>query len=384
VPSFFNKAKSILFVPGKHPARRRRTFRSRLGYAPVVTQLYTQGDLPALPGNDADLSSTFSALDISGVAADDASRVLISGTSNLVQQFKVKNSNNTDQINISWNGQTSIAPSSNTVYLQIYNRTTAAWETLSSNGSAAADTDFTLLGTKSSSLTDYYDSNFFVSLRVYQGPAFTPAQLSNIRHWWNAKQLVLTNLDPVSLWDDPISSSSFFAFGGPQPVYHAGSGNPYVEFDGVTDSMAASIADLTDYTVVGIYERVSSSSFGRFMESSGSGIIICQDSTNNAELDIPAFGASISIARPAAPTGYMAVLAERIGSAGRFRVNGTEGTATVSTTSSGTSLKLGSDNGGTQNGNLRVKEVIVCDGAIVGTDLTKLTAYVLSNYGLTL
>jgi hypothetical protein len=46
------------------------------------------------------------------------------------------------------------------------------WETLASNSTAAADTDFTLSGSQPTNLANYYDSSLFASFRVYQQPGF--------------------------------------------------------------------------------------------------------------------------------------------------------------------------------------------------------------------
>ena len=83
-------------------------------------------------------------------------------------QFKNQHSNDTGRPIITWIGRSNLAPSSSTVYLQIYNRTTSLWETLTSNNSAGADTKFTLTATVSGTLSDYYDVSNWISYRVYQ------------------------------------------------------------------------------------------------------------------------------------------------------------------------------------------------------------------------
>ena len=83
-------------------------------------------------------------------------------------QFKDKNSNNTDGITIKWDGQSNVAPSLFPVSLQIYNRISTTWETIATNGSADADIDFTLNGSKTTNLGNYYDGDYWVAWRVYQ------------------------------------------------------------------------------------------------------------------------------------------------------------------------------------------------------------------------
>jgi len=54
-----------------------------------------------------------------------------------------------------------------TVFLQIYNRDTTTWETIDSDNSTAADTDF-ILTADMADLTDYKDNNNVIVCRVYQ------------------------------------------------------------------------------------------------------------------------------------------------------------------------------------------------------------------------
>lgn len=100
--------------------------------------------------------------------------------------FKKQNVNNTDAIAITWDGQTDLAPASSTVYLQIFNRVSGAWETKDQmpftydfaadydessefyDGVQAANVDFTLTATISADVGNYYDGSNWVSWRVYQ------------------------------------------------------------------------------------------------------------------------------------------------------------------------------------------------------------------------
>lgn len=86
----------------------------------------------------------------------------------LLHQFEDKNTNNTDQIALSCNGQSTVAPLTSTVYLQIYNRTKKNWETVATNDTSAVSTDFTLTKTITTGLTDYYSADFWISCRVMQ------------------------------------------------------------------------------------------------------------------------------------------------------------------------------------------------------------------------
>ncbi|MCK5590878.1 MAG: hypothetical protein KAI72_02875, partial [Candidatus Pacebacteria bacterium] len=86
--------------------------------------------------------------------------------------FKLKNSNssNDQQIDIDWSGQASISSTTiPTITLQLYNYTSSLWENLASSNTYASGTDFTLSGSKTTSLSNYYDADYFAIARVTQG-----------------------------------------------------------------------------------------------------------------------------------------------------------------------------------------------------------------------
>lgn len=68
---------------------------------------------------------------------------------------------------IAWVGQSSLEPTLSTVYLQIYNYTTALWETIDSNSKASYDESFELED-RITDLTDYKNASNVISCRVYQ------------------------------------------------------------------------------------------------------------------------------------------------------------------------------------------------------------------------
>jgi hypothetical protein len=68
---------------------------------------------------------------------------------------------------LNWSGNASLSPVSSTVYLQIYNRLTALWETVNSNNTAGSNVNFTMSATISD-LTNYKDVDTIISSRVYQ------------------------------------------------------------------------------------------------------------------------------------------------------------------------------------------------------------------------
>jgi hypothetical protein len=133
------------------------------------TKNYSRKASASLPATDSNLSTLFTSTGYSNVATENSVfEDQVATDQYSIQQFKNKGNAVTDNINVSWIGKTSIAPSASTVYLQIYNRNSGLWETLSSNNSSSANTAFTLTGSKTSSLTNYYDGSNWVSCRVYQ------------------------------------------------------------------------------------------------------------------------------------------------------------------------------------------------------------------------
>jgi hypothetical protein len=83
--------------------------------------------------------------------------------------FKDQNSNNTDKFKPTWIGMADYAPSSSTVYLQVFNRNSLTWETIDSNGVAGSREEFTLTAWVDTNLGDYYRvADRVVSCRVYQ------------------------------------------------------------------------------------------------------------------------------------------------------------------------------------------------------------------------
>jgi len=130
---------------------------------------YSRKASASLPSTDSNLSTLFNPAGYGNVLTEnDVFEDQAATDQYSIQMFKNKGNSPTDIISVSWIGKTSIAPALSTVYLQIYNRTSTTWETLSSNSSSGANVSFTLIGSKTSSLSDYYDGSNWVSCRVYQ------------------------------------------------------------------------------------------------------------------------------------------------------------------------------------------------------------------------
>lgn len=128
---------------------------------------YTRQAFVSLPTDTTDLSTPFSVADYGTVLADDSTYVNLIGANFNEYLFKWENTSNNQAITITWNGKSTVATSTKTAYLQIYNYNSSAWETIASDSVTAANTDFTLTAKQGISVGHYYTGNF-VAARVYQ------------------------------------------------------------------------------------------------------------------------------------------------------------------------------------------------------------------------
>jgi hypothetical protein len=119
-----------------------------------------------LPTNNNDLETSYTTQDETDVADDDGVRVNQSATDEYaIHQFK--NFVGGNSASFIWNGQSDLACSASTIYLQIYDTNLTTWETVDSDSTTAANTDFDLTFFKSN-LTDYKNNQGIVTCRVYQ------------------------------------------------------------------------------------------------------------------------------------------------------------------------------------------------------------------------
>ncbi len=128
---------------------------------------YSRGHYAALPTNDNDLLTVYSAQDIIDVGTSNNVRVGQTGALEyMVHEYK--NFVGTASFaTLHWEGQTDLAPSSSTVYLQIYNRNTTTWDNVASDNTSSPGTDFVIEGTLTD-LTNYKDASNVIASRVYQ------------------------------------------------------------------------------------------------------------------------------------------------------------------------------------------------------------------------
>jgi len=122
-----------------------------------------------LPVDDTNLETAFLCVDYPKVASDDD--IYMEQTADgeyAMFEWKNQSDNNTSIIIIQWKGKSSRATTDSIAYLQIYNQTDNQWEILDLDNMTAADTEFTLSGSQSTNLSEYYDGSYWVVCRVYQ------------------------------------------------------------------------------------------------------------------------------------------------------------------------------------------------------------------------
>ena len=123
-----------------------------------------------LPTTNSELNQGFDDQDYVDVSLDDNIYVGVDGRPGskylnfLFQQRKPGNST----FNVTWRGKSRIACSAFTVLLQVYNVNSGLWETLASNNSTAANTEFELTGSVLVNASNYYDAFSRVTFRIYQ------------------------------------------------------------------------------------------------------------------------------------------------------------------------------------------------------------------------
>ena len=131
-----------------------------------------------MPSTKDDLTTVYTTPEEGDVKLIDSIRVGITGTSGqyLLHQYKKLHDNRTDRINVKVNLRSTLASTTATIYLQIWNGITNSWETLSSNNKLLASVDVNLYGDVSD--TSYYDFHNEIAVRVYQVSTGTSATLS--------------------------------------------------------------------------------------------------------------------------------------------------------------------------------------------------------------
>jgi len=135
----------------------------------IPDETYSRGNYNSLPVDDTDLENLFRGQEYTDVHTENDVYVSQSAfTEYGIYEFKDQHTSVIEAPTVIAKVRSTIATTSVTAYLQIYNRDTTTWETLDSDSTTAADTKFTLTGTQHHNLDKYYDINKWISYRLYQ------------------------------------------------------------------------------------------------------------------------------------------------------------------------------------------------------------------------
>ncbi len=130
---------------------------------------FTKEAVTSLGATDADLATDFFPVEYDYLESIDNRTAEVTATNKYgVFLLKTRSSVGQPPISIKWVGKTNIPGSTSTIYLQIYNRNSTTWETLTSNATVAANTQFTMTASIGTNLSNYYDGDNIIACRIYQ------------------------------------------------------------------------------------------------------------------------------------------------------------------------------------------------------------------------
>jgi len=148
------------------------------------TMKYSKDTVTSLSSSPSDLVYFFDPIGYDNILNDDNVREITSSNSNIpVQYFAIKHANNTDAIDVVWNGQSSVSASVNNIYIQAYTYGSPnQWTTIASSISAVANTDSSISVNINANLSEYYGASNWTYFRVYQdsGTQFLRTDLFDI------------------------------------------------------------------------------------------------------------------------------------------------------------------------------------------------------------
>lgn len=139
---------------------------SGAGGAGFVQLTYTTNQAP--PSTSNDLVNPFNSIQYGNVSTNDGGYQIQTGSQVIIQEYKSLHQNNTDNINFTWWGRSTVAPSVSPFYVQVYNQNTLSWQTVASQTTQPADTDFGITVSITTTPGNYYNTSNQVIFRTYQ------------------------------------------------------------------------------------------------------------------------------------------------------------------------------------------------------------------------
>lgn len=174
---------------------------------------YSWEPLSVKPTTNASLQSLFDDLEYyRSVTADNLYATTSDATRAPFHNFFRRNSNSTDNISVSWEGNSSLAcDASRYLVLEVYNFTTSGWQSKATSTDCLVGTDFPLSTTISSGLSSFYSSNW-TYWRVYHNYAAATLLTDSISITFSSGSLSLSAPTSVTFNSYTLNGVGYSAY----------------------------------------------------------------------------------------------------------------------------------------------------------------------------
>lgn len=141
-----------------------------LQYSIYIESDFSREVKATLPNVTTNLATAYTSQNYTDVLTDNNVYVDLSSTSTgyFLNMFKHAHTNSVDPVTVNVKVKTTLAPSTSTIYLQLWNKTLSQWDTYDTDNTTAVNTELTLTAAENVNQTDYYMTGNFVAARVYQ------------------------------------------------------------------------------------------------------------------------------------------------------------------------------------------------------------------------
>ena len=214
---------------------------------------------------------------------------------------------------------------------------------------------------------------------------WTPAQLTNLRGWWDAA-LGITIATGVSQWDDQSGNGNNLlqAVGANQPTVTASAinGLPGILFDGTNANMTAAFTLTQPLSVLMVARQVTWASTKNFHDGiTAADTMLLQQFTATPNLRLFG-GASLTGTTDLAVNTYGVITEVFNGASSSLQIgSGTLLSGNAGAASPG-GITLGSRQTATAFANVEVAEIIVMAAAASADEITSWKAYALAKFGI--
>ncbi len=160
-----SSAQESMVISSSTPQAGTFTIASSLEWICAVVTFKAKASPPTSSIDDLDIDTN---KNIQNVAVDDGAYFVQYGSEYMVQEYKKKWINNTDNPSFTWKGRTTLSTLISPIYIQIFNINSSAWETLAVINTLPVDIDTQVTVTQTTNVSNYYDTFNTVVFRTYQ------------------------------------------------------------------------------------------------------------------------------------------------------------------------------------------------------------------------